>query len=129
MCKATQRFTIASGQGEEAIGGVDSTSFCPGKAVREAVDATGEEIILVARTEGLLCDSTAISTAIDKLAAFADAGADCLCAPRMWRRTDIQEMARAVSPMPLNVLALGADLDFHTLADLGTQLTASGAIT
>src|ERR1700753_1963341 len=46
------------------------------RAARNAIDRTGEDVILVARTETLLVDPSTISLAIDKLVAFADAGAD-----------------------------------------------------
>jgi 2-methylisocitrate lyase-like PEP mutase family enzyme len=45
------------------------------RAARAAIDQSGEEVILVARTEGLLSDPGAIRPAIDKLVAFAEAGA------------------------------------------------------
>src|SRR5688572_23041669 len=50
-------------------------------AARKAIDRSGEDVILVARTEGMLDDPTALAPAIDKLVAFAEAGADCLYAP------------------------------------------------
>ena len=45
------------------------------KAARNAIDESGEDVILVARTEGLLSDAKALTPAIDKLVAFAEAGA------------------------------------------------------
>ena len=42
--------------------------------------------MLVARTEGLLIDPKAVAPAIDKLVAFAAAGADCLYAARRTRQ-------------------------------------------
>ena len=50
-------------------------------AARAAIDAAGGDAILVARTEILFDDPTQVSAAIDKLVAFAAAGADCLYAP------------------------------------------------
>ena len=44
------------------------------RAGRAAIDQSGENVILVARTEGLLSDPTAIKPAIEKLVAFAEAG-------------------------------------------------------
>ncbi len=51
------------------------------RAARAAIDGAGGDVILVARTEGLLIDPAALTPAIDKLVAFAEAGADCLYAP------------------------------------------------
>ena len=56
------------------------------RAARSAINRTGEDVILVARTETLLVDPSTISSAIDKLVAFADAGADCLTLRACGRR-------------------------------------------
>ena len=96
------------------------------RAAREAIDRSGEDVVLVARTEGLLIDPSAISPAIDKLVAFAEAGADCLYAPGVKAESDIAAMVRAVAPKPLNVLVLGADLNANKLAELGVRRISVG---
>lgn len=98
-------------------------------AARRAIDRSGEDLVLVARTEGLLSDPSAVSPAIDRLVAFAEAGADCLYAPGVWRPQDISAMVRAVAPKPLNVLVFGDDLDVAALADLGVRrISVGGAL-
>jgi 2-methylisocitrate lyase-like PEP mutase family enzyme len=74
------------------------------KAARAAIDQSGEDVILVARTEGLLLDATALKPAIEKLVAFGDAGADCLYAPGARNRHDIAELVKAVAPKPINIV-------------------------
>src|ERR1700744_2505339 len=64
-------------------------------AARKAIDDSGEDVILVGRTEGLLIDSSVVSKAIDKLVALAGAGADCLYAPGVRSKEDISAMVRA----------------------------------
>jgi 2-methylisocitrate lyase-like PEP mutase family enzyme len=96
------------------------------RAARTAIDQSGEDVILVARTEGLLIDPSAVKPAIDKLVAFAEAGADCLYAPGVWKKEDISAMVRAVAPKPLNVLVFGSDLDVAALADLGVRRISVG---
>jgi 2-methylisocitrate lyase-like PEP mutase family enzyme len=76
------------------------------KAARSAIDQSGEDVILVARTEGLLFDPTALKLAIEKLVAFADAGADCLYAPGVRDADAIAQIVRAVAPKPLNVVMM-----------------------
>ena len=76
------------------------------KAARAAIDQSGEDVILVARTEGLLLDATALKPAIEKLVAFADAGADCLYAPGARNRHDIAELVKAVAPKPINIVMM-----------------------
>ncbi len=98
-------------------------------AARRAIDQSGEDVILVARTEGMLADPEAFTSAIDKLVAFADAGADCLYAPGVKRKEDIAAMVRAVAPKPLNVLMTGPGLSVAELADLGVRrISVGGAL-
>ena len=99
------------------------------RATRAAIDQSGEDVLLVARTEGLLSDPAALSPAIEKLVAFAEAGADCLYAPGVRKKSDIAEMVRAVAPKPLNVLSVNLDLSVAELADLGVRrISVGGAL-
>jgi 2-methylisocitrate lyase-like PEP mutase family enzyme len=99
------------------------------RAARVAIDRTREDVILVARTEALLVDPTAITAAIDKLVAFAAAGADCLFAPGVSAKADIAAMVRAVAPKPLNVVMWRAGLTVAELADLGVRrISVGGAL-
>jgi 2-methylisocitrate lyase-like PEP mutase family enzyme len=99
------------------------------KAARNAIDESREDVILVARTEGLLSDAKALAPAIDKLVAFAEAGADCLYAPGVRDKQDIAAMARAVAPKALNVLAIDPSLSVAELANLGVRrISVGGAL-
>src|SRR5205814_10485416 len=86
----------------------------------------GEDVILVARTEGLLVDPGALTPAIDKLVAFADAGADCLYAPGVAGKDAITAMVRAVAPKPLNVLVMDPATTVAEMADLGVRRLSVG---
>ena len=96
------------------------------RAARAAIDQSGQDVVLVARTEGLLIDPTAVSVAIDKLVAFAEAGADCLYAPGIKRPEDIRAMVRAVAPKPVNVLALDPSVTLTEWEDLGVRRVSVG---
>jgi 2-methylisocitrate lyase-like PEP mutase family enzyme len=96
------------------------------RAARRAIDQSGENVLLVARTEGLLLDSDAISPAIDKLVAFAEAGADCLYGPGVRGTEAIRTMVRAVAPKPLNVLIMDPNVTLSELADLGVRRVSVG---
>lgn len=96
------------------------------RAARAAIDASGEDVVLVARTELMLSDPDALSPAIDKLVAFAAAGADCLFAPGVKKLDDIATMVRAVAPKPLNVLVLDPALTLAQLEDLGVRRLSVG---
>lgn len=96
------------------------------RAARAAIDQSGEDVVLVARTEGLLSDPAAVSPAIDRLVAFAEAGADCLYAPGVREKADIAAMVRAVAPKPLNVLVMDPAVTVAELADLGVRRISIG---
>ena len=96
------------------------------RAARDAIDRSGEDVVLVARTEGLLFDAAALAPAIDKLITFADAGADCLYAPGVREAADIAQMVKAVAPKPLNVVMMKPGLTLAELADLGVRRVSIG---
>ncbi|HWU54660.1 MAG TPA: isocitrate lyase/phosphoenolpyruvate mutase family protein [Rhizomicrobium sp.] len=99
------------------------------RAARAAINRSGQDVILVARTEGLLGDSFPVTTAIDRLVAFAEAGADCLYAPGVTGKDNIAAMVRAVAPKPLNVLMAGPGMTVAQLADLGVRrISVGGAL-
>lgn len=99
------------------------------RAARAALDAAGGEVLLVARTEGLLSDRSAVKAAIDRLVLLAEAGADCLFAPGVTKPDDIAAMVRAVAPKPLNVLVLDSTQTLAQLRELGVRrLSVGGAL-
>ena len=53
------------------------------RAARRAIDASGTGIVLTARCETFLVGRPDLPEAIRRLTAYADAGADCLYAPRI----------------------------------------------
>jgi 2-methylisocitrate lyase-like PEP mutase family enzyme len=103
------------------------------RAARAAIDKTGEDVILVARTEAMLLGGTA-SAAIDKLVAFADAGADCLYAPGIGMaglstKADVVTLVKAVAPKPVNILAIGPEISLAEYTDIGVRrLSVGGAL-
>jgi 2-methylisocitrate lyase-like PEP mutase family enzyme len=103
-----------------------STAVARLRAARTAIDQSGEDVVLVARTEGLLIDSSALVPAIDKLVAFAEAGADCLYAPGVAGEDAIATMVRAVAPKPLNVLIMDPSTTLAEMADLGVRRVSVG---
>ena len=45
-----------------------------------------------------------LRTSLDRLIAFADAGADCLYAPGVTDLDEVEQIVKAVSPKPVNVV-------------------------
>jgi 2-methylisocitrate lyase-like PEP mutase family enzyme len=95
-------------------------------AAREAIRDSGADVLLVARTEGLFSDPKAVGPAIDKLVAFAEAGADVLYAPGVTDKADIAAIVRAVAPKPVNVLAMKPDIPLADYAELGVRRVSVG---
>lgn len=87
------------------------------RAARAAIDATGEDVMLVGRAECFLVHHPhALQEATKRLRAYAEAGADCLYAPGVNAPGDIRAIVEAVAPKPVNVL-VGHPAPY-TLADL-----------
>ena len=80
------------------------------RAARHAIDESGVPVILTARCEAWLVGHTsAFEISIERLVAFADAGADCLYAPGVSDPGQIEAIVKAVSPKPVNVLVSRPD--------------------
>ena len=101
------------------------------KAARQAIDASGEPVVLTARCEAwLVGDSDPFATSIKRLTAYAEAGADCLYAPMAApNTTEISAIVQAVAPKPVNVLVSRPDpnLTVAKLADLGVRRISVGS--
>jgi 2-methylisocitrate lyase-like PEP mutase family enzyme len=97
------------------------------RAARRAIDATGIPAVLTARCEAFLVgQAEPARVALDRLVAFADAGADCLYAPGVREPGLIAELVKAVAPRPVNVLA-APGLSVSRLADLGVRRVSVGS--
>lgn len=99
------------------------------RAARSAIDAEGMGAVLVARAEGMLTRQADLTATLDRLALFAEAGADCLYAPGLRNAEDITAAVKAVAPKPLNVLMGAPGLSVAELADLGVRrISVGGAL-
>jgi 2-methylisocitrate lyase-like PEP mutase family enzyme len=74
------------------------------RAARAAIDETGGETLLVGRAENFIVGRPDLDDAIRRLKAYADAGADCLYAPGISTREQIEAVVKAVAPKPVNLL-------------------------
>lgn len=101
------------------------------KAARAAIDASGVPVLLTARCEAwLVGHSDPLRVSLERLVAFADAGADCLYAPGVRALDEIAALVKAVSPKPVNVLVSApGDLSVSKLTDLGVRrISVGGAL-
>jgi 2-methylisocitrate lyase-like PEP mutase family enzyme len=99
------------------------------RAARGAIDASGTGVLLTARCEAFLTSQPDLADTIDRLSAYADAGADCVYAPGIQDLDQIASLVRAVAPAPVNVL-VGSDFaTMAQLADCGVRrLSVGGAL-
>jgi len=100
------------------------------KAARAAIKATGISVVLTARCEAwLVGQADPLRVALDRLVAFADAGADCLYAPGVSKPEEIAAIVKAVSPRAVNVLVskFNCDLTVSQLADIGVRRISVGS--
>lgn len=99
------------------------------RAAREAIDTAGTGVLLTGRSEGFIVGRPDLDETIRRLTAYADAGAECLYAPGIRSRTEIQAVVQAVAPRPVNVLVGG---DFATVAELAAlgvrRISVGGAL-
>ena len=100
------------------------------KAARRAIDQNGGDTLLVGRCEAFLWGQTDLDQVIQRLRAYANAGADCLYAPCVNTPEQIKRLVGAVAPKPLNLLISGASsLTLPDVAALGVRrISVGGAL-
>jgi 2-methylisocitrate lyase-like PEP mutase family enzyme len=89
-----------------------------------------EKELAIGRCEAwLVGDTNALHTALDRLTAYADAGADCLYAPGVSDPDEISQIVKTIAPKPVNVLVSGFNhgLSVSQLADLGVRRISVGS--
>lgn len=95
-------------------------------AARQAIAASGADVMLIGRAEGALWDIEKPAAVIDRLVAYADAGADVLFAPGLSAPADIAALVAAVAPKPVNVLIMNDAMRVADLAALGVRRVSTG---
>ena len=97
------------------------------KAARSAIDKTGGDVVLTARTEGFIRGRPDMDETVRRLKAFADAGADCLYSPGIKTREQIAATIKAVAPKPINFLNSGAfGFTVRELGEMGVRRISVG---
>ena len=100
------------------------------RAARTAIDASGSGVVLTGRCEAwLVSDPDPLHSVLDRLAAYAEAGADCLYAPGVSKPDEITQIVKTVAPKPVNILVSGFnhELSLSQLADLGVRRISVGS--
>jgi 2-methylisocitrate lyase-like PEP mutase family enzyme len=100
------------------------------RATRSAIDDSGTGVVLTGRCEAwLVGDPDPLHTALDRLSAYAEAGADCLYAPGVSHPDEIAQIVEAIASKPVNLLISGFNhrLSFSQVADLGVRRISVGS--
>jgi 2-methylisocitrate lyase-like PEP mutase family enzyme len=101
------------------------------RAARQAIDRTGEDVLLTARAECYhVGHPNPFPETVRRLQAYAAAGADVLFAPGPHEPGVIKALVEAVRPKPLNLLVVrDVGLRVEDIAALGvTRISVGGAL-
>lgn len=96
------------------------------RAARQAIDESGTGIVLTGRSEGFVVGRPDIDETIRRLRAYAEAGADCLYAPRVGTVEHVAAIIAAVSPKPVNLLINAPFITVAEAAELGVRRISVG---
>lgn len=117
-------FSICDRVGEELFSLTQAAAQI--QACRNAIDISGTDVLLVARTDVLLAGTANVSAAIERLTALADAGADVLCLPGVADSAAIKVVVAAVTPKPLDIQIIKPGLTAIELGQLGVRRISVG---
>ena len=96
------------------------------EAARRAIDQSGTGVLLTGRSEGFVHGRPDIDETIRRLRAYAEAGADCLYAPRIDDLEHVSAIVAAVSPKPVNLLINAPFTTVAEAARLGVRRISVG---
>jgi 2-methylisocitrate lyase-like PEP mutase family enzyme len=96
------------------------------RAARRAIDDSGTGVLLTARSEGFVVGRPDIDDTTRRLRAYAEAGADCLYAPRISTVAQVEAVVAAAGPLPVNLLLNAPFLTVAQAAALGVRRISVG---
>ncbi|WP_313204841.1 isocitrate lyase/phosphoenolpyruvate mutase family protein, partial [Stenotrophomonas sp.] len=96
-------------------------------ATRAAIDRAGADVLLVGRAENFFVGVPDLEDTLQRLRAYAAAGADVLYAPGITTREQITAVVAAAGPKPVNLLVGGpTPLTLQDIAALGVRRVSLG---
>ena len=95
-------------------------------AARQAIDASGTGVVLTGRSEGFVVGRPDLDETVRRLVAYAEAGADCLYAPRIDQLDQVRAIVAAVAPLPVNLLVNRPFTTVTEAAALGVRRISVG---
>jgi 2-methylisocitrate lyase-like PEP mutase family enzyme len=101
------------------------------RAARAAIDKTGDDVLLVGRSECFLLGRPDIEETVARLKAYSNAGADVLYAPGLKTREQIEAVIKVAGSKPVNVI-MSSGAPPLTVADLAAmgvrRISVGGAL-
>ena len=98
------------------------------RAARAAIDASGETVLLTARSEAVWRENAGgLPEALRRLEAYAEAGPDVLFAPGVKTAEEVSEVVRVAGKIPVNVVVGAPGFTRRRLEDLGVKRISTGA--
>ena len=95
-------------------------------AAREAIDRSGTGVVLTGRSEGFIVGRPDLEETMRRLMAYSAAGADCLYAPGIRTKEQIEAVVRAVAPKPVNLLVGGDFITVDKAKAIGVRRISTG---
>jgi 2-methylisocitrate lyase-like PEP mutase family enzyme len=96
------------------------------RAARRAIEESGTGVVLTGRSEGFVVGRPDLEETIRRLQAYAQAGADCLYAPRIETTEQVSAVVAALAPKPVNLLANAPFITVAEAASLGVRRISVG---
>jgi 2-methylisocitrate lyase-like PEP mutase family enzyme len=96
------------------------------RAARQAIDESGTGVLLTGRSEGFVAGRPDIDETVRRLKAYAEAGADCLYAPRLTTREEVSAVVAAAAKKPVNLLINAPFITVSEAAALGVRRISVG---
>lgn len=97
------------------------------RAARAAIDQAGGEVLLVGRAENFFVGVPDLHDTLQRLRAYAEAGADVLYAPAISTPEQIRAVVAAAGSTPVNLLVGGpTPLNLQDIAALGVRRVSLG---
>jgi methylisocitrate lyase len=96
------------------------------RAARRAIDASGTGVLLTGRAEAFVVGRPDIDDTLRRLVSYAEAGADCLYAPRISSLEHAAAIVSAVAPKPVNLLVNAPFTTVTEAAGVGVRRISVG---
>ncbi|HEX6151050.1 isocitrate lyase/phosphoenolpyruvate mutase family protein [Nocardioides sp.] len=96
------------------------------RAARQAIDDSGTPVMLTGRSEGFVVGRPDLAETIRRLQAYAEAGAECLYAPRLGTVEEAAAVVDALAPLPVNLLINAPFTTVTEAAGIGVRRISVG---